>query len=298
MKNYLYRIAVLAGLIVVFVTLFIVVDAAMGDEEIQFGYWVNLSDNEDCRNFVILGTDKEGSRTDLILFCQYSPKTGMLNALQIPRDTKIDTNRADKKINSVYGAKGISEVKNAVEKITGIYPDNYVVLNLKGFRQMVDALGGIEYNVPIRMKYTDPVQKLKIDLMPGQQTLSGKEAEMFMRFRKNDDGSGYAEGDIGRLKAHKGFYQAVIDKALSLDGLINMGSVMKTVGDNLKTDFTLSDLFENIDGLKKLNRNSVNVMLLPGNAEYINNISYYIADGSKTKELTQKYFKNYNIKGR
>ncbi len=291
MKKYTFRVLTLGILIVFFITLYTVVNAAFGKEEIQFGYWVNSDTKDNYRNFVILGTDKDEVRTDLILFCQYSLKNGTLNVLQIPRDTKIDTDRTDKKINSVYGTKKISNVKNAVEDLTGIYPDNYVVLNFKGFRELIDEIGGVEYKVPIRMYYTDPAQNLKIDLMPGEQNLDGKEAEMFMRFRKNNDGSGYAEGDIGRLKAHQSFYGAVIDKLLSLDGLVNIAGVMETVGNNLKTDFTLFDFLSHIDDLKRLNRDSINVMLLPGKSEYVNNISYYIADMGKIQEITQRYFK-------
>ncbi len=291
MRKRLYKISVIIGVIIIFIALYTAVDVAFGEDKIQFGYWVNADNKDNYRNFIILGTDKDEIRTDLILFCRFSLNEGRLNVLQIPRDTKIDTDRADKKINSAYGSGGIPAVVDAVESLTGIYPDNYVVLNFKGFRKLIDQIGGVEYNVPITMKYTDPVQNLVIDLKSGLQNLNGKEAEMFMRFRKNDDGSGYAEGDIGRLKAHQSFYGAVIDKILSLEGLVNIGGVMKAVGDNLKTDFTLSDLLNHIDDLKKLNRDSVNVMLLPGKSEYINNISYYIADSDKTEEITQRYFK-------
>ena len=72
-------------------------------------------------------------------------------------------------------------------------------MDFEGFRDLIDAIGGVEFDVPTRMYYTDPKQNLEIDLYPGKQLLDGKKAEMFMRFRQNNDGTGYAEGDIGRM---------------------------------------------------------------------------------------------------
>lgn len=291
MKKYRVRIIVITLLIVGFIMIYTVVDAAFGNPKIQFGYWVNLNTKDDVKNFIVLGTDSDETRTDLILFCQYQEKDNLLNVIQIPRDTKIETLRSDKKINSAYGTGDLSIVKNEIETITGIYPDNYIVVNFKGFRELVDAVGGVEFDVPIRMYYTDPVQNLSIDLMPGEQTLNGKKAEMFMRFRKNNDGSGYAEGDIGRLKAHKTFYKAVAEKVLSLDGVINISEIMSSVGNNLKTDFTLSDLFEHMDDFKNIDISKVNIVMLPGSATYIDGVSYYIADAEQTEKLTNEYFK-------
>lgn len=291
MKKNTGRIVIIVVLVIGFIMTYTIADAALGNQEIQFGYWVNLDSKNDVKNFVVLGTDKDETRTDLILFCQYQEKSNLLNVIQIPRDTQIETSRLDKKINSSYGTGDIAIVKSDIETITGIYPDNYIVVNFKGFRKLIDAVGGIDFDIPIRMYYTDPVQNLVIDLKPGWQNLNGKEAEMFMRFRKNNDGSGYTEGDIGRLKAHKSFYRAVAEKVLSLDGVINIGKIMETVGNNLKTDFTLSDLIEHIDDLKNIDINKVNIVMLPGKSEYINGISYYISDKNQTKKLTNEYFK-------
>ena len=110
----------------------------------------------------------------------------------------------------------------------------------------------------------------------------------------HDDGSGYAEGDIGRLKAQKNFYKAVVEKLLTFDGIMNIGGVMDAVGDNLKTDFEIKDFFSHIGDFKRMNDRSVNVFLLPGESKYIktdnSNISYYIVDNNKLSEIKNKYF--------
>lgn len=295
-KTFAGRIIVIVSLIVFFIVLYTVVGVAYDKDEVTFGYWVNMTPEDEYINFVILGTDKGETRTDLILLCSFSESENTLDIVQIPRDTRVETDRADKKINSAYGSRGgIEEIKAEVEQITGVYPDKYVVLNFDGFRQLIDAIGGVEFNVPFRMYYTDPVQDLVIDLYPGKQVLNGEKAEMFMRFRQNNDGTGYVEGDIGRLKAQKNFYKATVKQILSLNGLINLGEIMNTVGNNLKTDFTLSDLLSHIDNLRRLGPDSINIVMLPGRSGYINengnNISYYIRDEKETEKLIREYFK-------
>lgn len=282
MKKYAIRIASLIVLTGFFAVLYTVAAAEADKKALSFGYWV--SDEEKTQTFVVLGTDNDETRTDLILFCEYDKKANTLNVLQIPRDTKIETKSFDKKINSVYGRGGASAVKEEIEKLLGVYPTNHIVLNFKGFRGLIDAIGGVEFDVPIRMYYTDPEQGLLIDLKPGRQILNGEKAEMFMRFRQNNDGSGYALGDIGRLSAQRSFYGALIDKLLSLNSVFDFGAAAYAIGDNLKTDFTLSDLTDNLGALKALNKNSVKISMLKGSGKYINNISYFIADEAAVKE--------------
>lgn len=296
MEKVANRIIVLAAVIVFFVVLYSAVGADMGDKSVKFGYWVNNDTEDECENFVVLGTDMDETRTDLILFCQYFSEANSLKVLQIPRDTRVETVRSDKKINSAYGSKGgIECVKNEVESVVGIYPENYVVLNFKGFKELVDAIGGIEFDVPMAMYYTDPKQQLVIDLKPGKQLLNGEKAEMFMRFRQNNDGSGYPDGDVGRVKAQYKFYEAAVEKIVSRDGIMNMQSLAKVAEENLKTDFTVSDLLEHIDKIKNINPNSVEIFMLPGYGKYVNEngreISYYLYDEEKTKDIVNKHFK-------
>ena len=211
---------ILSILAVIFIIYTVCAAASLfsGGEPVKFAF---LSKNktvksEALENFVVAGVDEQGMRTDLILFCQYNDITKSLNVLQIPRDTKVETKRYDKKINSAYGTeKKEAALFDEIEDITGIKPDKYAIVSFKAFRELIDAIGGVEVNVPIRMYYHDPYQNLTIDLLPGKQLLDGKKAEMYMRFRQNDDGSGYKNGDIDRVAAQKEFYGLVADKLLS-----------------------------------------------------------------------------------
>ena len=284
MRKYAFRILAIVGLITLFSVIYRTADNK-DLNEIPDEYPESAEKSE----------DKDETRTDLILLCHYDGEKNLINALQIPRDTRIETGRKDKKINSAYGSrKGIECVKNEIGGLTGIYPDKYILLNFDGFRKLVDAIGGVEYTVPVDMKYSDPAQNLYIDLKQGRQVLDGEKAEMLMRFRKNDDGSGYVDGDIGRPKVQKNFYKEVIRKLMSFDSIMNVGGVMDAVGGNFKTDFTLSDFISHIKDFKKMNENSVNVFVLPGMSKYLEEngsmISYYIADTNQLNELTNLYF--------
>lgn len=293
MKKYSARIVVLFSLIILFSVTYIIADEYKS-RELYYGYWEDTAKSDDV-NFLVLGTDKDETRTDLILLCHYNTDENSISALQIPRDTRIETSRKDKKINSSYGSKkGIESVKKDIGKLTGVYPEKHIILNFEGFRKLIDAIGGVEYDVPVNMKYDDPAQNLSIDLRKGPQILDGEKAEMLMRFRKNNDGSGYVDGDIGRLKVQKSFYKAVIRRILSFNGIMNVGNIADAVSGNFKTDFTIRDFISHIDDFKKMNGNSINVFMLPGNSEYIEEngtkISYYIIDNNKLKELTNLYF--------
>ncbi len=257
----------------------------------SFGFWSD-DNSKAVRNFVVAGVDEDGMRTDLILLCQFDNADNSLEVLQIPRDTKVETERYDKKINSAYGSKRKTEALcDEIESVTGIRPDRYVVVSFKGFRELVDEIGGVDMNVPIRMYYTDPAQDLVIDLYPGQQHLDGRKAEMFMRFRKNNDGSGYPNGDIDRLAAQKNFYGAVMDSLISFRSLWNASDILSVVTRNVKTNFSGDEIFRYLSKIPGLSSERIRIHTLPGAGGYdTNGISYFFCDDEQTKALMDEYF--------
>lgn len=262
---------------------------------IRFGLWSKTaaSEKSELLNFVVAGVDDEGYRTDLILFCQYDPSANSISALQVPRDTKVDTKRSDKKINSAYGSKGKEETMlTELEQIVGIRADKYAIVSFKAFRELIDAIGGVEVDVPIRMYYTDPVQNLVIDLRPGKQLLDGRHAEMFMRFRKNNDGTGYKNGDIDRNAAQKQFYQAAADKLLSGGTILKIPKILNIITSNLKTNFTGDEAIKYIGKIPKFSMENIRIEALPGYGDYdTDGVSYFFYDKEKTKTLVGEMFK-------
>lgn len=254
---------------------------------IHFGFWGTGSSYEkSVQNFIVAGVDDDGTRTDIILLCQYNMAENNMVLLQIPRDTKVETERADKKINSAYGSKDKEKTLTAeVEKLTGIKAEKYAIITFKGFRDIIDAIGGVEVDVPMRMYYTDPYQNLTIDLNKGRQTLSGKQAEMFMRFR-----SGYSDGDVGRIKAQREFYKSVANKLLSGNTLLKAPKLLGIVQKSLKTNFTGEEMLSYAGKAMKLGIDGIKILQVPGEGKYIGKVSYFVADNEQLKQMITENF--------
>lgn len=270
----------------------ITVVSALNGGNIHFGFWGTGSTQErSVENFVVAGVDDDGTRTDIILLCQYNMAENKMTILQVPRDTKIETDRADKKINSAYGSKEKEKALSAaLEQLTGIKTDKYAIITFKGFRDIIDAIGGVEIEVPMRMYYTDPVQNLTIDLRKGKQTLNGKQAEMFMRFRQNNDGSGYPDGDVGRVKTQREFYTAVANKLLSGNTVLKAPKLLGIVQKSLKTNFSGEEMLSYAGKAMKLNLDNITILQVPGEGKYIGKVSYFVVDTEKLKELVEQNF--------
>lgn len=240
-------------------------------------------------NVVIMGLDKEGYRTDVLMLAGYDPKSKKLNILQIPRDTYVNNKRNDKKINSAY-ASGEQCVFDELGNILGISLNKYMLVDLEGFRRIIDELGGVEMDIPIDMKYDDPFQNLHINLKNGHQVLDGKKAEMFVRFRKNNDDTGYPEGDIGRVKAQKQFLNAVMDKSMSINGLLKAPKLLSISQKYIKTNLKQSESDKYIRALVNMKKEDLQFHSLPGTPEYINGISYFVPQKQEAKKLASEYF--------
>lgn len=241
------------------------------------------------RNVVVAGVDEGGYRTDLILLCQVNRRSGEVNILQIPRDTKIQNNRNDKKINSAYYS-GFECMSNEIEQVTDLRANDYIMIGFDGFNDVIDAMGGVKIDVPIRMYYTDPVQNLTIDLQPGKQTLNGEEAQMFMRFRQNNDGTGYTNGDVDRLKAQKSLYEAVAKKMLSPIGVIRAPLVFGAITKNSETNMTAGEIMGFLRDIAAAGKNNIHLHSLPGAGKYIGGGSYFVHNKTETQALINEYF--------
>lgn len=243
----------------------------------------------DVTNILVAGVDVDGYRTDLILMCQINNIDKQINILQIPRDTRVQNNRNDKKINSAYFS-GIETLASEVKQVTGLETDFFATVTFDAFKEIVDAVGGVTIDVPIAMNYHDPVQGLVIELEPGVQKLDGEHAMMFMRFRKNDDGTGYPMGDIDRNAAQKQFYSAIADKVLSPVGVIKSPWIFNAVMDNTTTDLNKTEVRKLMFEVFMIGKNNLQVHALPGESQYINNVSYFVSDKTETQSIVAEYF--------
>lgn len=242
-------------------------------------------------NILLIGLEE--IRSDVIMIASYDVENGKVDLISVPRDTYYDrsghTDPAFKKINSIYQDEGVKGVAQAVSEIMlGLPIHYYLSIDYDGVGQVVDSLDGVEVNVPINMNYDDPYDKppLHIHLKKGVQVLDGKKAIQFLRFRKNNNGTGYAEGDIERVKAQQEFMKSAFKKSLS----IRLPVVAATVIKNVKTDMSLKDATKMATKAMGMTSDSIQTYSLPGEAHPYKRLSFYFVDTEKTAELLKHIY--------
>lgn len=248
---------------------------------------------------LILGVseDIETALTDTMMLASYNPKTQNAFVISIPRDTYIGKNKAKAngfdKINALYSSSPKKTVA-AVEKLTGIKIDNYMVVKNSVLVDLVDAIGGVEFDVPINMKYDDDTQDLHIDLKKGVQILDGDQAEQLVRFRhSNPDANGrmttypssYGADDYGRMRTQREFMKATATQLASWKNVGKIKDITTAVFDNLETDMKLTQIISYIPSMLKLNTETLRMEQLPGVSDQINEIWFYLANTDDTCEL-------------
>ena len=171
-----------------------------------------LFQKERVTRILLLGCDRASGLADSILIVSINEDQKCASVLQIPRDTYAEyTERDYKKINGTLSTQGESGTKDFFSKALGVTIHHFAVVKLDLFCKMVDAVGGVDVDVPQKMEYHDPAQDLHISLDEGRQHLDGRTAEHFVRYR-----AGYVNADLGRLDAQKLFLRAFAEKCRNL----------------------------------------------------------------------------------
>ncbi len=242
-------------------------------------------------NMLIVGVDKSESLADTIMVASYNLDTDTVNILSIPRDTRMYIGSRYQKINASRAIsksgqkKGINGTIEAVTRLTGIPINYYVEFTFKAFRETIDALGGVEFDVPQNMNYEDPYQDLYIHLKKGMQTLDGEKAEQFVRFRR------YPMGDIDRVSAQQAFMKALVEQKLNTSIIPRLPELYKTLQSNIRTNIKFTDVTKYIKNLSDLTSENVHMYALPGVANGTDyNSSYWIADMDELATLIQNTF--------
>lgn len=238
---------------------------------------------------LLLGRDDAAQLCDVIMLASVDLESGVLNILQIPRDTYFDCSDADcKRINCAPGMLGgTAEFSDALSDALGIGIDFYVSVNMSTVSQAVDALGGIEINVPSDMDYEDPSQKLSVHIPSGDQVLGGEQAVRFLRYR-----SGYATGDLGRMDAQKLFLNALIKKLGEVRDPYVLLKLFKIAVSSAQTNISERELVSLGLRLTSQRLTDVFYMTAPGAAvrSDISGAWYYILSANAMKELISERF--------
>lgn len=192
---------------------------------------------------LLSGLDDDNGGSDTNILMAVDTVNGYVYGASIPRDSKAIIGGKAHKINYAYNKGGTKLLADTISEQLGIPVDYTVSVDLKGFTALVDAIGGVDFEVPINMDYDDPIQGLSIHFKKGMQHLSGADALRVVRFRHNNDGTGYGSEDLGRMQTQQKFLKAVAKKMLSFENLIsNPRKYAEIFGQYVDTDLSVTDL--------------------------------------------------------
>ncbi len=271
-------------------------------EEIALESLDEQSEGVGMINILLLGVDEGGMRSDTIMLASLNGRTGKLNILSIPRDTRVLIGSRYQKINSAIGI-GAQEVAKGklkepeelsvqkVKLLTGLPIHYFASVDFDGFKEVIDALGGVDFEIPFDMKYDDPVQNLHIDLKKGMQHLDGEAAHDFVRFRQGNPGyKGYATGDLGRIEAQQAFVKALVSQKVNAKYLLKADEIFEVVKRNIRTNYTAKDLIKHLGVIKNVSSENVKMHRLPGTPQTIGGVSYVVCDDAEMAKLVDTVF--------
>jgi len=199
--------------------------------------------------FLLMGIDGTGN-TDVIIVGTFDTEKYTLEFASIPRDTIANVSWSLKKVNSIYAvmrnqnrneenaeAKAMKAVIDKFSDILGYKVDFWATINMRAFIQLIDAIGGVSYDVPISMNWTDPELNMSFSLSKGVQTLRGQQALGLMRYR-----AGYSNADIGRINTRQNFLKSAMQQILANKNSINVANLAEIFLKYIKTDIPLNNL--------------------------------------------------------
>ena len=197
----------------------------------------HLERKPDFYTILVSGVDDHNGGSDTNILVAVDVANSSIYGVSIPRDTKAIINGEAHKINYAYNAGGTALMAETISDQLGIPVDYSVQVDLQGFVALVDAIGGVTFDVPVDMHYEDPYQDLYIHIDKGVQTLNGENAMKVVRFR-----SGYASQDLGRMQTQQAFLKAATKQTLTPSNLNKIDDFVKIFQSYVETDLTLGNL--------------------------------------------------------
>lgn len=239
---------------------------------------------------LLSGLDDDNGGSDTNILVAVDTVNGYAYGVSIPRDSKAIIDGKARKINYAYNKGGTELLADTVSEQLGIPVDYTVSVNLKGFTALVDAIGGVDFDVPINMDYDDPIQNLSIHFKKGVQHLSGADALRVVRFRHNNDGTGYGSEDLGRMQTQQKFLKAVAKKMLTIENLVTkMPDYADIFNRYVDTNLSIFDIARFGNAILKMGVDKIDFSTLPN--EWRSPYIYLIPD--ETLTLVNTYLNPY-----
>ncbi|HQL37069.1 MAG TPA: LCP family protein [Bacillota bacterium] len=238
-------------------------------------------------NVVVMGV--ANGLADTIMLASFNPEDGALDVLSIPRDTYIERKghktSANNKINSSYGRGGADNVVKSVASLTGMDVHYFVEVDYEAVKELVDAMGGIKVTVPMDMNYDDPVDGLHIHFKEGDAVSKGEDLLKLLRYRKNNKGGGYKDGDLGRVKMQQEIVRLGIEKVMRGNIVTNFLKLQEPIKKYVKTNMSPKQMMYYITKAKKIKKENISIQTIPGRADTINKLSFYVVNRDKMDEM-------------
>ncbi|MGG0237413.1 LytR family transcriptional regulator [Bacillus rhizoplanae] len=233
-------------------------------------------------SILLMGSDQrkdEVGRSDSLMLFTLNPKTKSTKIVSIPRDsyTEIIGKGKKDKINHAYAFGGVDMAVKTVENFLDVPVDHYIEVNMEGFKDIVDAVGGVDVNNDLDFT-SDGKHFAK-----GNIHLTGDEALAYTRMRKEDP-----RGDFGRQMRQRQVIQAVIKKGANVSSLANYGDVLAAIQKNVKTSLTQEQMFDIQKNYKDCMQNTEEIQIPGDGHKAEDGIWYYFVTDQTRKDISNK----------
>ena len=243
-----------------------------------------------CYTILAYGVDNDAGGSDTNMLMRFDAVNKTVDVVSLPRDTLMSNGH---KLNSSYNNGGTEKLRSNIEDMLGVPVDFYVSVDLKGFITLIDQIDGVDFDVPEDMDYDDPYQDLHIHFKKGLQHLNGQQAMEVVRFRHNNDNTGYGgQQDLGRIGTQQAFLKTVAQKLMKLE---NVPAMAETFLKYVKTDLTLGNLIWLANqALSMGGMDAISFATLPGDgAGWYKGMSVYALDPEQVLEMTNSMLNPY-----
>ncbi|WP_410988098.1 polyisoprenyl-teichoic acid--peptidoglycan teichoic acid transferase TagU [Bacillus cereus] len=242
---------------------------------------VDISDQKPI-SILMMGVDQRGEdqgRSDSLMLFTLNPTTKSMKIVSIPRDsyTEIVGKGTKDKINHAYAFGGIDMAVKTVENFLNVPVDHYIEVNMDGFKDIVDAVGGVDVNNDLDFTYEG------IHFEKGNIHLDGRKALHYSRMRKLDP-----RGDFGRQMRQRQVIQGVIKQGATVSSLASYGDVLKAIEKNVKTSLTQDQMFDIQKNYKDCMQNSEEIQIPGDGHKATDGIWYYYVPDAAKQDLTNK----------
>lgn len=278
-------------------------ESSLSQEEREFLEWMGQKPNQENVTALLIGMDLEEVHTDVIMLCNFNKETKTTSIISIPRDTYIKLTDEEykelRKLNKyayremkltelhafAYGDHATDWTVDMVEKILDIDVDFYVSVNFEGFRQVVDAIGGVEFDVPKTITTWNDDYQRNVTVEAGPQVLDGEQAEAVVRHRKT-----YSEADLQRVQVQQEFMKAAAKQLLQGKNILKIPELIRICYKYVNTDLGVGDILKYAAIAGDVDLDNLVTGTLPGGTEDVGDRNYFVMDSAKTKELMASIF--------